>query len=1218
MNNTNPARYLLHVSDFHLNDNQETLNHARKALTVLSHTLKVKGIKVDYLVHTGDIIDSHDLVQTAARKILETELNEAGTNFFEYKEFFENCFIKTQDNQECYSNKDGHEEQDDVSLSFCLKAFTEKAPPELIELFDEYVKKLVENRFSQATSIMQEFISKLNVAPGNVVICCGNHDVLRPLALDEGTIKCSPKGNDDGWIYSDPEKAEIIFQPFEDFLNSLEVANSKKRCKQDDQDGQDVQTQQNKQDDHNGQNVQNSQEGSVTYCTLGNLNILVLNTNWKNPQDQKPGYFCIYCEQIKNSLIKLNSQKDSGNMLNMVIAHKPIYEICERPRLPYKRYIETPFMSELQKFIGDNGIYLCGDKHTRSITGSSFHDIHHYLGGEPLRISESGDIVEVEYNLLEISKNQLGMERKIHLTSTEKDNWICTIRPQDTIVSQLYALCEKYIVNYSFVLIESVTGSHRESSKPFPTWDSLCQKIHGWDSTQRVTWANNLNDLFTAICKYRQHGVTDSPFGKTNIFDYLLSHIKDQINNGVTKNILNIRGEYDSGKSTFLGLFFIYLLYKYSIGCIDFIPAYFNLENNEMFIKIKGYSSYYEAAKQTFDNFSNKIQKIANKEHQKICYIIDGIDELDCWSYSTEDSIGRGLLDILSECDDSWYVMSFSQHRLPCFKNTMPVRKYNDSSDIMYFNPVDIREEKSLDSRFSDCVHAFFKLLPPTPAVLSAIQSVEKSNKSKISISSEDYSKLAVNICDLIRKFRRLTVSPGFLYQNYDFLITKAYGIDKTQSTRCLPDDIFKYYIDRQEEICLKELGYGFVDYAPAMAYLFTFKGYTYERFKRLHVDDPSESQHVFGPIFENHDKIYRAFLFIKQHNDAREYLIALHYNREIRYYVEHPNEDIADDSILNDFINRNISVLIRMLWSDTNKFTIACKRLLRRDKLSNCLQSILIYCLAHMQMYKPIRDSLKEELQRKAEETLLRQFAKEQLEDIGWDINGNDSTEKLRNFLNLSLLHTLTIYSLSDGESSFHLAKAMLLSEKSSEEDKLSEKHEISSDMKDYSKCITKGFRRYNRQFLRLYYGDLFIRGEDRQRPLDPNDDLVGKGFDFHNCFNHLFEKLSSNDPYPLREFDLYAMLDLIQTRLSTDYLNEHCTPEINPPDTFFYRGPIKGTPGNILRGALSIVEEYEKKHLDDDHKFLVGMADIIKECLAMDSKNQAGSQQGDQLRTA
>lgn len=96
-----------------------------------------------------------------------------------------------------------------------------------------------------------------------------------------------------------------------------------------------------------------------------------------------------------------------------------------------------------------------------------------------------------------------------------------------------------------------------------------------------------------------------------------------------------------------------------------------------------------------------------------------------------------------------------------------------------------------------------------------------------------------------------------------------------------------------------------------------------------------------------------------------------MHYNRELRYYAEHPNEVIESDSILNEFITRNIAVMIRKLWTDTNKFVIACEHLLQRDELSNCTQSMLIYCLAHLKIYEPIRNQLQNQMRKKAIDTL-------------------------------------------------------------------------------------------------------------------------------------------------------------------------------------------------------------------------------------------------------
>ena len=104
--------------------------------------------------------------------------------------------------------------------------------------------------------------------------------------------------------------------------------------------------------------------------------------------------------------------------------------------------------------------------------------------------------------------------------------------------------------------------------------------------------------------------------------------------------------------------------------------------------------------------------------------------------------------------------MSFSQHRLPGFKNTMPARKYKDNSDIMYFNPIDILEKGSNDTRFISFVESFLGILHNSPRLLKSLN--EDINIPEIT------EQLVEQVCDTIRKFRRLTITPGFMYDNIE------------------------------------------------------------------------------------------------------------------------------------------------------------------------------------------------------------------------------------------------------------------------------------------------------------------------------------------------------------------------------------------------------------------------------------------------------------------
>lgn len=61
------TKYILHVSDFHLSDENEEF--ARNCLKFLCDAIDEKNITVDYLFHTGDIIDASKAYSSAARDL---------------------------------------------------------------------------------------------------------------------------------------------------------------------------------------------------------------------------------------------------------------------------------------------------------------------------------------------------------------------------------------------------------------------------------------------------------------------------------------------------------------------------------------------------------------------------------------------------------------------------------------------------------------------------------------------------------------------------------------------------------------------------------------------------------------------------------------------------------------------------------------------------------------------------------------------------------------------------------------------------------------------------------------------------------------------------------------------------------------------------------------------------------------------------------------------
>lgn len=1234
VNKPSNLRFLLHVSDFHLTEKDTEREIANAALNEIAKKLRKERIKIDYLVHTGDIIDSKDFHQQAYQ------------------------YVK---------NLPGITHSYNTENDFSFELFSKNASIEEKSAFNHKISELTRAHFDQAREVFSNFMSETNVAPGNVVICCGNHDSMRlapttdeePICEKQNMIPHAAIVSDnnpsaDHTKPLDRHHHEDPFYLFNCFLNELKVANSPVRC------------------NYNPLN----QSPLVECCTLDNLNFLILNTNWTNPNCVKPGNYCIHCQStVKKIKEILSASNNMAGEFNIVAAHKPIYEICENTRLSYKNYRKTEFMSNLYDYLGENGIYLCGDKHTRSVVGASFHDIPHYISGEPLHVkNKETDDYEAEFNLLGIADGKLEMEQKIHLWSKDGRAWTCDICPQDGTVSNLYDLSKNHISPAAYELIPATNSRN--------TWEALNQVLFSQEkvtpntnNTNRdincihaceITNDKYLDQLFKASSKYRENGVTDVKWEKTdnscpttdadNVFVYVADRISKrmQCNN---RNILNLRGKYSSGKSTFLGLLYIYLLRLYSIGKINFIPVYFALENAKMLDKVKNSSTYYDAVKYAFDDFAQKVQKTASKEHQAICYIIDRVDTQDCWSYSSEDSVGRGLLDVLSKYDNAWYIFSFGDHNLPLFKNTMSARIYSEDSDVMYFNPIEINDENYCDSNnyFFDFVASFLlkkgfitdlsKFCTKTYSVMcanlcdeamgkmlehfSSICSAQYRDAFISTLSSETdfeellcklltldetfhkfYRNLISEVCKLIRKFRRLDLDFGFMRQNYQFLteLTLTKDIPHIKNSALNVDQIYRYYIDRQYERCSLRMDYGFVNYAPAMAFLFSYQGYTYERFRKLRDNNTLRARHDMKLICDNEDKIYNAFMFIKKHQDAREYLTALYYHRELRFYAEHPHEKINEDSILNEYITRNVAVLVRKMWIDTNKFIIVCEKLLQREEISNCTLSMLLYCLSHISIYEPIRIRLLNSIRDRSvvalakpldgtpDQRIINADDIENLEkylienfDSSWVVKGDNGKQKLDYFLDLSLLHTLVLYGAM-GQKVLDKMMDQLCSEslKNSKTQQGDNTDQPRQDRNEKPTC--SHFSCYNRQHQMLYYQDLSIWGEHKKRALDPGNDLIYKGLDFFNCLHYLCVKINdacrTKKTYPLLTYDVLTLCNLVHSRITpNDYIQYRIYPnnQSSQNDSFFYwaKGFEKVYP--ILVYLASTLSKYFEEILHD-----------------------------------
>lgn len=245
---------------------------------------------------------------------------------------------------------------------------------------------------------------------------------------------------------------------------------------------------------------------------------------------------------------------------------------------------------------------------------------------------------------------------------------------------------------------------------------------------------------------------------------------------------------------------------------------------------------------------------------------------------------------------------------------------------------------------------------------------------------------------------------------------------------------------------------------------------------------------------------------------------MALHYNRELRYYAENPEKAIAENSIINKLIPRNISIIIKKLWrNDQNKFIIVCHNLIKKRQffnnkiVNNCTLSMLTYILAYLnEIPDYVRDEIKGLLFHFNVAGKRSDDGIREIENVSWEISG-DNSEKMKKFIDLNFQHSQWILNSINLGTSIRIVIELIKQPE---------------------------FALYNRQYMMWYYGDLTIYGENRIKNLVPGDEKINKWVDYYNCFYTLYHKIYAyfececNYAYPLLEFDLFTICDLVYSR--------------------------------------------------------------------------------------
>ena len=314
-----------------------------------------------------------------------------------------------------------------------------------------------------------------------------------------------------------------------------------------------------------------------------------------------------------------------------------------------------------------------------------------------------------------------------------------------------------------------------------------------------------------------------------------------------------------------------------------------------------------------------------------------------------------------------------------------------------------------------------------------------------------------------VKKLHKTYVDLNLLYRNYHLLNKISNNYDSWE--------LMKNYASSLSEYAEELFGVGNIQLIQEVAYLIFHKGKTFQEI--------IDTEH-FKSLS------YKDFIKLRDCKEISEYLCAKYFVDELTKYSR-TNKIISADSMINDFITRDLAIMIRLIMENETE----CQRLLKlfidrhQSELTGFLYSNIVYFAGH--------------------------------------IKSGNSFELVNMITNISNPENSKFFEFCHKRSSM-LARVF-----------------CSNNIKiaDEFVCMlmdNEVYRKFNRIYQLHYYQDILDYLGERQAEWDINIPN-GTKFDFYNCFLVLVSKLELNlsmqEPYPLMVIDLFTICDFIYSRL-------------------------------------------------------------------------------------
>ena len=384
-------------------------------------------------------------------------------------------------------------------------------------------------------------------------------------------------------------------------------------------------------------------------------NFLITNTNWFRQHDNsKSTSECINCLTVKKIITENFSDTEKNK--NIFISHLPIDLICEFGKYSYGS--KSGNLSEVasEKF----SIFLAGDKHTVSSSSGS------YLVGNPLY--EDSTTIGIHCFL-----DNTHTYKSINIYN---DKFVTIADKEKT--KEIFDLCKPFLSSHATELIFS--------NKNFSFSDSI--EFFSYTNNSKI---KSIEEMYQQIINFKNVDKSQKIKSKEFSFNFIAKLIEQYDKETCDKskgNIINFKGEHESGKSTFLSILFLYLLNQHIYNSYKYIPIYFNIE----YYRNKGFDG--KQILKEFKAFLKETLKISQEINKPPCYIIDGLNQY-CF-FGDNPDLGFGfdeqLKIILNNYKNSVVLLSIDtfDHPIDVNKSIFDTEtgRWKSSKYLIFFNTI--------------------------------------------------------------------------------------------------------------------------------------------------------------------------------------------------------------------------------------------------------------------------------------------------------------------------------------------------------------------------------------------------------------------------------------------------------------------------------------------------------------------------------------------------